>query len=121
MSTTSSDRSDQLDLTFAAISHRTRRTILARLEREGDLTISGLADPLEIGLPATMKHLDVLRDAGLIAREKTGRVVTIRLKPAGLRAASTWLARYERFWTARLDRLASHVERRPPNPKAKTR
>jgi DNA-binding transcriptional ArsR family regulator len=99
-----------LDRVFAALVDPTRREILARLEREEPLTISALAAPFPIKLPAVMKHLDVLGAAGLITRSKHGRTVDVRLSPARLREAADWLARYERFWTPALDRLAAQAE-----------
>jgi DNA-binding transcriptional ArsR family regulator len=102
----------QLDRTFAALVDPTRRAILARLEREGDASVSELARPFAIKLPAVMKHLDVLDEAGLIARSKAGRTVTVRLSPAPMRDAMEWLRRYERFWNASLDRLAAYAERK---------
>jgi DNA-binding transcriptional ArsR family regulator len=102
----------QLDRTFAALVDPTRRAILARLEREGGATVSDLARPFAIKLPAVMKHLDVLDDAGLITRSKQGRVVTVRLCPKPMRTALDWLRRYERFWSGSLDRLAAYAERK---------
>jgi DNA-binding transcriptional ArsR family regulator len=61
-------------------------------------------------LPAVMKHLDVLADAGLITRSKVGRVVTVRLSPEPMREAMDWLRRYQRFWSDSLDRLAAYAE-----------
>jgi len=101
----------RLDRTFSALVDSTRRAILARLERDGSLSVTGLAKPLPIKLPAVMKHLDVLDEAGLIRRRKTGRVVTVELRPAPMREAMAWLRRYERFWAASLDRLAAYAER----------
>ena len=103
-------REPQLDRTFAALVDPTRRAILARLEREDSATVSEIAEPFAIKLPAVMKHLDVLDDAGLITREKTGRVVTVRLQPEPIREAMDWLRRYERFWSKSLDRLAAYAE-----------
>src|SRR5260221_8837178 len=100
----------QLDRTFAALVDPTRRAILARLEREDGASVSALAKPFAIKLPAVMKHLDVLDDAGLITRSKLGRTVTVRLSPEPMREAMDWLRRYERFWSARLDRLAAYAE-----------
>jgi DNA-binding transcriptional ArsR family regulator len=57
-----------------------------------------------------MKHLDVLGNAGLVTRSKSGRTVTVRLRPEPMREAVDWLRRYERFWSSRLDRLAAYVE-----------
>src|SRR5580700_10574598 len=101
---------EQLDRTFAALVDPTRRAILARLEREDGASISELARPFAIKLPAVMKHLDVLADAGLVTRTKVGRIVTVRLAPDPMREAMEWLRRYERFWTSSFDRLASYVE-----------
>jgi DNA-binding transcriptional ArsR family regulator len=108
-----------LDRTFAALADPTRRAILARLGEQQDLSVSELAKPLPMSLPAVMKHLDVLSGAGLVARTKTGRVVACRLNASPMESAMTWLNRYERFWTEQLDRLAAFVEEDtcpPPNP-----
>ena len=102
----------QLDRTFAALVDPTRRAILARLEREDGASVSDLARPFAIKLPAVMKHLDVLDRAGLITRSKSGRTVTARLRPEPMREAMDWLRRYERFWSASLDRLAVFAEAR---------
>ena len=72
--------------------------------------MSELARPFAIKLPAVMKHLDVLADAGLITRSKLGRTVTVRLSPEPMREAMDWLRRYERFWSLSLDRLAAYAE-----------
>jgi DNA-binding transcriptional ArsR family regulator len=86
-----------LDRTFAALSDPTRRALLAQLnEREG-VSVSELARPFAVSLPAVMKHLDVLSDAGLISRTKTGRTVTCQLNAAPMEEAMLWLYRYERF------------------------
>lgn len=103
-------KQDRLDRTFSALMDPTRRAMLARLEREDGLTVSELAQPFEIKLPAVMKHLDVLDAAGLIERNKSGRTVTVTLSPEPMREAMDWLSRYERFWTPRLDRLAAYAE-----------
>jgi DNA-binding transcriptional ArsR family regulator len=103
---------EHLDRTFAALVDPTRRAILARLEREDGASVSALAKPFAIKLPAVMKHLDVLGDAGLITLSKVGRIVTVRLAPEPMREAMEWLRRYERFWSASLDRLAAYAERK---------
>jgi DNA-binding transcriptional ArsR family regulator len=100
----------QLDRTFAALVDPTRRAILARLEQEESVSISDLARPFAIKLPAVMKHLDVLSTAGLITRSKAGRTVAVRLAPTPMQEAMNWLRRYERFWATRLDRLAAYAE-----------
>lgn len=100
----------RLDRSFAALADPTRRAILARLEKEEALSVSELARPFEIKLPAVMKHLDVLDEAGLIVRSKSGRTVTVTLSPKPMEEAMNWLRRYERFWAPRLDRLAAYAE-----------
>ena len=107
-----------LDRTFSALADPTRRALLARLsEREG-LSVSELARPFPVSLPAIMKHLDVLSDAGLISRVKTGRVVACQLSAGPMEEALEWLNRYQRFWSGALDRLATFVEEEtcPPDP-----
>lgn len=81
-----------------------------RLRRKPGLSVSQLARPLALKLPGMTKHLDVLSDAGLITRTKTGRTVAVYLSPAPMREAMEWLKRYESFWTASIDRLAAFVE-----------
>ena len=100
----------QLGRTFAALVDPTRRAILARLEREDTVTVSELASRFDIKLPAVMKHLGVLDEAGLITRSKSGRTVTVRLRAEPMKAAIDWLRRYERFWSASLDRLADYAQ-----------
>src|SRR5690242_48061 len=99
-----------LDRTFAALADPTRRAMLARLSEKEDLSVSDLARPFSMSLPAIMKHLDVLSDAGLIGREKNGRIVSCRLRAEPMREANDWLNRYQKFWTERLDRLAAFLE-----------
>jgi DNA-binding transcriptional ArsR family regulator len=107
-----------LDRTFAALADPTRRALLAQLGKQQGLSVSALAKPFPVSLPAIMKHLDVLSDAGLIARSKTGRIVACRLTAKPMEQAMDWLNRYQRFWSDRLDRLAAFVEDDswPPNP-----
>jgi DNA-binding transcriptional ArsR family regulator len=104
----------QLDLAFAALADPTRRAIVDRLADEPDLSVSELAAPFPVSLPAVMKHLDVLARANLVERRKTGRTVRCRLAPGPMEAAMHWLARYERFWSEQLDRLAAFVEEDDP-------
>jgi DNA-binding transcriptional ArsR family regulator len=111
------DRFDRaLDKTFAAIADPTRRALLTQLEGRENIAVSELAKPFAMSLPAVMKHLDVLSDAGLIARTKTGRTVTCRLTAGPMEDAMKWLSRYQRFWTEQLDRLAAFVEEEPCLP-----
>lgn len=103
---------NRLDRVFSALGDSTRRAILAKLAREERVSISDLAEPFEIKLPAVMKHLDVLDEVGLIRRTKVGRTVTVELLPRPLKSAMNWLQRYERFWEVRLDRLARYAEKK---------
>lgn len=102
--------SPTLNRIFAALSDPTRRGLIARLAEAEDATVSDLARPLPISLPAVMKHLDVLEGAGLIARRKDGRSVHVRLTPAPMEDAMAWMARTQRFWGESLDRLAAAIE-----------
>ena len=101
---------ETLDRTFAALSDPTRRALLARLGERDSLSVSELAAPFPVSLPAIMKHLDVLTDAGLIVREKTGRTVSCRLTAQPMEQAMNWLNRYAQYWSDNLDRLAAFVE-----------
>src|SRR5580700_8561558 len=103
--------SSPLDRTFAALSDPTRRALVMRLAEQPDLSVSELAAPFTMSLPAIMKHLGVLSDAGLVAREKTGRVVACRLDAEPMREAFEWLNRYEKFWSERLNSLAAFLEK----------
>jgi DNA-binding transcriptional ArsR family regulator len=102
--------SSALDRTFSALADPTRRALVMRLAEEPDLSVSKLAAPFAVSLPAIMKHLDVLSDAGLVARAKTGRVVACRLDAEPMRDAFEWLNRYEKFWSERLSSLAAFLE-----------
>ena len=98
-----------LDTTFAALSDPTRRAILARLAL-GEISVSDLARPFEMSLPAVSKHLSVLENAGLVSREREGRVRRCRLTGAPLREAADWISTYRRFWEEQLDALARYLE-----------
>lgn len=95
---------DRLDTTFTALADPTRRGMLAALAL-GEKPVSELAAPYRMSLAGAAKHVDVLARAGLIERRKVGRRQMCRLKADRLKDASDWLAQWERFWTARLDRL----------------
>jgi DNA-binding transcriptional ArsR family regulator len=110
-------KDDTLDRTFAALADPTRRALVARLGERESISVSELAQPFAMSLPAVMKHLDVLSGAGLIAREKTGRTVACRLTAQPMEQAMEWLNRYARFWSESFDRLAALLEEEPwPNP-----
>ena len=108
---------ETLNRTFAALADPTRRAILAQLEANKTQSVTELAEPFDVSLPAILKHLNVLSDAGLIARTKTGRTVTCKLTAEPMETAMDWLNRYQRFWTEQLDRLAAFVEEDPCPPK----
>jgi DNA-binding transcriptional ArsR family regulator len=106
-----------LDRTFAALADPTRRALLAQLETHKALSVSELAKPFPMSLPAIMKHLDVLSGAGLITRAKTGRTVKCQLTAEPMEHAMDWLNHYQRFWSQQLDRLAAFVEEDSCPPK----
>jgi DNA-binding transcriptional ArsR family regulator len=97
-----------LDRVFAALADPTRRQVLDALG-QGSLAVSELAAPHGMSLPGFMKHLRVLEDAGLIARNKEGRVVSCELSAAPMQQAAAWMQRYERFWSEKLDALARYL------------
>lgn len=102
-----------LDQTYRALANPMRRDMLRRLSRRPGLTVSELAAPLPIALPTVMKHLDALAAAGLVERSKSGRTVTVTLRPEPMAEAMAWLEKTEAFWSSRLDRLAALVARAP--------
>src|SRR5829696_7822856 len=105
-----------LDRTFSALSDPTRRALLAQLSLRESVSVSELARPFPVSLPAIMKHLDVLSDAGLITRNKSGRTVNCQLTAATMKSAMDWLHRYERFWSEGLDRLDALLKEDEPCP-----
>ncbi|HSM03563.1 MAG TPA: metalloregulator ArsR/SmtB family transcription factor [Longimicrobiales bacterium] len=104
-----------LDRTFAALAHPTRRAILTRLVREGEASVGDLAEPFDVSLMAVSKHLKVMAEAGLIRREKDGRIRRCTFEPEGLRPARDWIESHRRFWEEGLDALAAYLERGPPD------
>jgi DNA-binding transcriptional ArsR family regulator len=101
---------DRLSVIFAALADPTRRAILARLA-EGDATVSELAQPFAISLPAISRHLKVLEQAGLIARSRNAQWRSSSLQVAPLREATAWMEPYRRFWDENLERLDAHLQR----------
>ena len=99
---------DQLNSTFAALSDPTRRAILARLA-SGETSVTELAEPFEMSLPAISKHLKVLQRAGLIARGREAQWRPCRLAAGPLKDASDWLEHYRRFWEESFDRLEDYL------------
>jgi DNA-binding transcriptional ArsR family regulator len=93
-----------LDQTFHALADGSRRSIVVRLSR-GPASVSELAQPLGISLPAVLQHIDVLQKSGLVRSEKNGRVRTCRLEPAPMRSVEQWIAQHRAMWESRLDQL----------------
>jgi DNA-binding transcriptional ArsR family regulator len=100
--------SDKLDLVFSALSDSTRRAILEKLSR-GESSVSELAEPHDMSLPAISKHLRILEEAGLITREVDGRVHRLTLESKPMKDALAWLERYRRFWDAKFNALDNYL------------
>jgi DNA-binding transcriptional ArsR family regulator len=100
---------DPLSRTFSALADPTRRAILARLA-SGEASVTELAEPFAISLPAISKHLKVLQRAGLIVRGREAQWRPCRLEPRPLKGASEWLERYRIFWEQSLDRLEGYLK-----------
>jgi DNA-binding transcriptional ArsR family regulator len=110
---------DPLSTTFAALADPTRRAILARLAL-GETSVTELAQPFEMSMPAVSKHLKVLERAGLIARGREAQSRPCRLSSGPLKEAASWIEEYRRFWEASLDRLEAYLRKtKPRNPKAR--
>jgi DNA-binding transcriptional ArsR family regulator len=101
---------DQLSSTFAALADPTRRAILARLAL-GETSVTELARPFEMSMPAISKHLKVLERAGLIARGREAQSRPCRLEPGPLKEAASWIEEYRRFWEQSLDRLDAYLRK----------
>jgi len=101
--------SDSLSTTFAALADPTRRAILGRLSR-GQSSVTDLAQPFEMSLPAISKHLKVLERAGLIERGRTAQWRPCRLRAAPLKKVANWVEHYRRFWEERFDRLDDYLK-----------
>jgi DNA-binding transcriptional ArsR family regulator len=101
---------DPLSVVFSALADPTRRAILARLS-EGDATVTELAEPFAISLPAVSRHLKVLESAGLITRSRSAQWRSSTLSAEPLREATTWMEHYRQFWDESLDRLDAHLRR----------
>src|SRR5215208_5962857 len=100
---------DALSSTFAALADPTRRAILARLA-SGECSVTELAEPFDMSMPAVSKHLRVLERAGLIARGREAQWRPCRLEPAPLREVADWAERYRAIWEQRLDRLDTYLQ-----------
>src|SRR3954468_17274697 len=106
--------SPKLDRAFQALSDPVRRGMLARLSR-GPASVSELAKPFSISLPAVLQHLRALEDSGLVRSEKKGRVRTVRLEPSPLTAAESWITERRTEWEAQLDRFENYLQTLKPN------
>ena len=107
---------DRLSTTLSALADPTRRAILARLAL-GETTVTELAAPFKMSMPAVSKHLKVLEKAGLITRGREAQWRPCRIEPAALKGVDEWLEHYRRFWDASLDRLADYLEATHQNEK----
>jgi DNA-binding transcriptional ArsR family regulator len=101
-----------LDLLFRALADPTRRVMVDRLSR-GPASVSELAQPLAMSLPAVVQHLQILEASGLVRSEKVGRVRTCRLEPSALQLAEQWIAERRTSWERRLDRLGEYLAQQP--------
>ena len=101
--------SDQLSTTFAALADPTRRAILARLA-SGECSVTELAQPFAMSMPAVSKHLRVLERAGLVARRREAQWRRCRIEAVALKAVATWAEDYRHLWEARLDRLDTYLQ-----------
>ena len=104
---------ETLDFTFAALADPTRRAILERLSF-GDSSVTELAAPFDVSLPAISKQLRVLERAGLLTQEKHGRVRRCRLEAQPMKEAVEWIAQYQKFWEDKLESLANFLENTSP-------
>jgi DNA-binding transcriptional ArsR family regulator len=101
---------DTLSTTFAALADPTRRAILKKLTK-GEQTVSDLASPFKMTLPAISKHLKVLANAGLIERGRDAQWRPCKLRAAPLKTAANWIEQYRHFWEERLDRLEEYLKK----------
>jgi DNA-binding transcriptional ArsR family regulator len=118
----------QLGVVFHALADPSRRTMVERLAR-GPASVSDLAEPLDMSLPAVMQHLQVLETSGLVRSEKSGRVRMCRIEPRALETAEGWLAKRRAAWERRFDRLEALLaeedpqeatQSKPPKPRRRT-
>lgn len=106
--------SPKLDRAFQALADPVRRGMLARLSR-GSASVSDLARPLSISLPAVLQHLKALEASGLVRSQKRGRIRTVRLEPKALSAAESWIAERRAEWEAQLDRFENYLQTLKPD------
>jgi len=113
-----SSASDQLSVTFAALADPTRRAILARLA-SGEASVTALAEPFDMSMPAISKHLKVLENAGLIARGRDAQWRPCRLDAGPLRDIADWVSNYKRHWEQSFDKLDSYLRQLQKKEKEK--
>ena len=101
---------DRLSATFSALADPTRRAILARLS-QGQASVTELAEPFDMTMPAITKHLKVLEGAGLVTRAREAQWRPCHLNPAPLKDANAWIEDFRKLWEKRLDRLAAYLDR----------
>jgi DNA-binding transcriptional ArsR family regulator len=112
------NHSAALDLMFQALADPTRRVMVERLSR-APASVSALAEPLAMSLPAVLQHLQVLEASGLVRSQKVGRVRTCRIEPKALRTAEKWIEERRTSWERRLDRLGDYLAAHPEEPDQK--
>ena len=110
LSVAANPTSENLDLLFGALADATRRSIVERLA-VGEATVTELAAPFSISLPAISRHLKVLERASLITRSQKGRWRSAHLSPTSLASGAEWISRHERLWAERFGRLDEHLAR----------
>ena len=110
----------QLDLVFQALADPTRRDMVERLGR-GPASVSELAAPLDMSLPAVLQHLQVLEASGLVSSEKTGRVRMCRIEPKVMESAESWFTKRRAIWERRLDRLGDFLAEEAESERRTTR
>jgi DNA-binding transcriptional ArsR family regulator len=113
-------QAERLDRVFQALADPSRRVMVERLTR-GPASVSELAKPLDMSLPAVVQHLQVLEASGLIKTEKVGRVRTCTIEPKTLRQAEQWISDRRATWEVRLDRLGEYLAENPDEPKTRRR
>jgi DNA-binding transcriptional ArsR family regulator len=111
------NQSTELDLMFQALADPARRNMVDRL-CHGPASVSELAEPLAMSLPAVMQHLQMLEASGLVRSQKVGRVRTCRVEPAALRLAERWIEERRAYWERSLDRLGDYLDAHPEEPEA---
>ncbi len=110
----------EVDLLFQALSDPTRRLMVDRLSR-GPASVSELARPLTMSLPAVVQHLHVLEGSGLVRSEKVGRVRTCNIQPAAMQTAEQWISERRTFWEQSLDRLGEYLAENPDQPEQRSK